>query len=435
LEIYSESKYSDYIWANPIVLCSLYIFVLGFGVTNAGFLLYRDFAFLTDVTGSELYKWANRVVGLSLVSSVGMWLGYRSGIARKLEFGAKNSQLLARLIKTGSHPRWIAIHVSFFVAVVAETYLLSTGILGWYNIPGESVLPYIQFLGLLTSLQYIAPIVVSFWYASTRKEKHLYVAIFFVTVQVLVGLPHGMKEAIIKPLIPPLIAFYIGSKKIPWSGAYASALVFVGSFILVGEMRSQLWRLNSRGSFQAATSVVLNTSPQDYSTTFWETSKSVVTRLNFTGRALAVIESQKNGLDEEAPNFRKKLLLSPAMAVIPRAIWPSKPKNEGGRWAYSEVTGKPVPKFGGFNNTGMTPVAYLFIVGGALLCFLGFFLIGLVQRAVKPMAYTYGIGGLIFFITILSPLVQVDNLFHAALIKIIRFSLIGIVAQFLLLKK
>ena len=72
-------------------------------------------------------------------------------------------------------------------------------------------------------------------------------------------------------------------------------------------------------------------------------------------------------MTEEDPKFLENILSSPAYAVIPRFLWPSKPYGDVGAWFNRVVFGGSI-----YSATGMSPIGYLYLAGGAAVVVVGF---------------------------------------------------------------
>ena len=135
-------------------------------------------------------------------------------------------------------------------------------------------------------------------------------------------------------------------------------------------------------------------------------------------------------VNESGPNFLSDLLLSPAHAVIPRMFWDSKPYQNIGLWYTFEVMGLADPTL---SSTAMGPFTYLNFAGGPVAVVIGFFIVGLLQRALFDGMRQFGGGGLIVFLGLLRNLVLIDSAFNSFLTSIIRLPALLVPAQYFLL--
>jgi hypothetical protein len=129
-------------------------------------------------------------------------------------------------------------------------------------------------------------------------------------------------------------------------------------------------------------------------------------------------------------DFLLDIILSPAYAVIPRAIWPSKPKGNLGKWYNREVLGTNVA-----NSVGMGPISYLHFSGGVLAIFTGFMFVGILQRISYEYFLLSGGGYVIIFLVLLPFLVKVNSEFYILPIKVIRNTILAVIFQKAIIKK
>jgi hypothetical protein len=161
------------------------------------------------------------------------------------------------------------------------------------------------------------------------------------------------------------------------------------------------------------------------------TGLSFLARNNLTYIASLGIEyAANNELPEDSPDFLRDIFLAPAHAFIPRVLWESKPLQTLGLWYTHEVMGLNF-----YSSTGMSPFTYLNFAGGPLAVLLGFFIVGISQRALFDGLRHFGGGGLIVLFGLLGTLTNIDSAFNTFFVAIFRFLPLLILVQYLLLPR
>jgi len=443
-EIYYIRKSRGRYWlANPVVLSSAYLFLLLLGVTSIGFLLFENFPLPAErFVGhlDRLYKSAYPVVVLSIFSSFGMWFGYHSKVSNLIERKISSSKFLNKAIRKTFNPNWNLVYLSFFVGISLEALNLNFGFTGWHNTNLVGVRRYRQYLLLASTMQYIAPIFLAYKYSKGGSWKVLVVLVLFVSVQSLLGLTSGMKQEAIYPVVVPGMVYYIGAGKIPSRAVIASVAVLLLSVQVVTTFRLTYDRANESSNLSSVVSaystvVTEGSGPDEYVGRNWSLIGHLLGRMNFVSQAAGMIEyEERQRFGNNAPDFARRIFLSPAMAIVPRAVWPSKPQSTVGGWAYSSLKGIPLGP-GPSNSMGITPVVYLYFAGGAVACFIGFFLLGLIQRFVFSFLNYFGFGGIIIYMSVIEPIARVSHLYYPIIVILLRFLVIGLVVQYLFIEK
>jgi len=133
-------------------------------------------------------------------------------------------------------------------------------------------------------------------------------------------------------------------------------------------------------------------------------------------------------LPSGSPQFLKNIFWAPIYAWVPRIILPSKPLGNLGLWYTRVVMGRA-----GFSATAMSPFTYLYLAGGAVAVFLGFFFLGAAQRVVffllDPAVST---AGGVVFLAVLATISVIGSSFDGLVLFLCRELPLLIILQFLL---
>ena len=151
--------------------------------------------------------------------------------------------------------------------------------------------------------------------------------------------------------------------------------------------------------------------------------------LTYVG-SLGIEYASQGGLPEGSPAFRSDILLAPLHAIVPRFLWAGKPLQNIGLWYTHEVLG-----FRFESSTAMSPFTYLNFAGGPVAVVIGFFFVGVCQRALFEGFRGYGAGGLIVIVGLLGTLASIDSAFNTFIIGIMRMLPMLVIAQYLILQR
>src|SRR5207244_101493 len=119
-------------------------------------------------------------------------------------------------------------------------------------------------------------------------------------------------------------------------------------------------------------------------------------------------------LPEDAPAFLSNILLAPLHALIPRLLWKSKPFQDIGQWYTTHVFGYEF-----LSSTAMTTFTYLYFAGGVVAVFMGFFVVGVVQRVFLELLILAWAGSAVIYLAMLGGLVCIDNSFNDFVIGLV----------------
>lgn len=430
--LYLKEGTSKYWLANPVFLASVYLFIVMFGITNLGYYVYSGFggpAMPDAIFSEDQSEWLFRAVQAAFVSSVGMWQGYHSKVSRFISEKAKRSDFLRGIMKAEGEPRWWLVWASFIAGLLSSALLFSIGGFGYHSYGTSITLPYQFYLGLTSSLSYIAIIFVSYRVAEKPSPWVRWLLFVILAVMVLRGLVSGMKHQAVYPVVISGITYYTCGRKISYTLLFSSLLVLLVAYVSVSSLRvTYNMQGGSTGiSFQESIQSVYSVyRSEDIEINFVERLSG---RLHITSQAgWAMMYGSSPRESPQDPNFRYRLSILPVYTFIPRLLWPSKPEANVGGWAYSRATG-----YQG-NSMAISPVAPLYLAGGLLLCFVGFFVVGVFQRLSFTFLETYGLAGLIVFLIVLEPITRMESQYYPVIVKFIRYLPIAILAQCLLLK-
>lgn len=425
-------------WLNPVVMASVFTFVLGFGITNFIYSMPIDILESLKLT-PVVTPWMNKVMLLVILGACAMWAGYASKSAAGLVARVEQSKLLKRLIVKSVRVNRPVIYASLAISLVARLIEIKLGVYGYsadYDqlISGAAYREYLSMAESLGKLALVAAAIQCF--ASVIPTWRDRALLFVITLyEVVFGFLGGFKSQVVMPVVILAIVHYSQRNRFPrWFipvavisllAAYAVIEPFrkarVADVGFVGTDISNIASTMATAKNNASVEMVVVPSPV----------LSILSRLNLTWIAsLGVEYADKHKLPPGSPNFMVNILLSPAYAVIPRAIWPGKPLETTGLWYTNEVMGLDI-----VSATGMSPFTYLYFAGGTVAVLIGFFVVGVVQRGLFEGLVQFGGGGMIIFLGLLQFLGTIDSVFTSFLMSIIRYAPALIIAQYFILDR
>jgi len=424
-------------WINPAVLASIFTFILAFGFSNMLFFMPNE---LIEMVGLEpiATPWMNLLMRLVVLGALAMWLGYASPIGEALGRSLQGSKFLNRVIRSSNYVNYLVICLCVLISLVTRILMIRLGVYG-FSADYEQVIAaaaYTQYLSMGESLGQLALVGMGLSYFASPRPKLTDTILFLLilTFEVLFGFLSGYKSQVFMPFIIVGLVFYTQRGRFP---KWFLPLVLVGIVLAYAviepfrDARHQDLSFEGTSIGSIATTMVAAGSDGSETEDRPSTALSVLARINMTHAASKGIEyAAMSPVNESGPNFLSDLLLSPAHAVIPRMFWDSKPYQNIGLWYTFEVMGLADPTL---SSTAMGPFTYLNFAGGPVAVVIGFFIVGLLQRALFDGMRQFGGGGLIVFLGLLRNLVLIDSAFNSFLTSIIRLPALLVPAQYFLL--
>lgn len=411
---------------NPVVLCSVMTFILGFGITNILFFLpaedLRPLGMVPDVSPAMF-----KLMWLVLLGAIGMWAGYWSPLAA-LWSGPLPRQRFSKLLQKSNQLRPWAIPILLVVSISVRLIAIQLGVFG-YSSSYERLIEMgavTQYIALLSALGKLALVATSLEYYSNEQNKKAR-SLFFLTlaVEVSFGFLSGFKSAVALPFIIVGVCQYLKKGSLPKKWI---VLFLIGIFIAYQVIEPFRDAKNSNRSYQgdSVTEIfdVMAGAVNDSSEYGEDEGRSRSVLAIIARSSMAYIGSlgidfadQVGDLPEGSPQFLQDILLAPFHAWIPRLVWQSKPLGDIGLW-YTRVV---VGYHDSFSATAMSSFTFLYFSGGAVAVFLGFFFLGAVQRLIWFLAHpTIYSSGAIVFLGILQPISVLGDSLASLIIVLVR---------------
>lgn len=410
---------------NPAVLCSILTFVLGYGISNAVFLMPSDRLLLVGLS-NEISPAMVKLMWMALVASIAMWMGYWSQLATRATGENAVQRFQNSLLPRSMTPRTLTLPLLVVVSTIARMWQVNLGVYGYSGryerfIELGSVTQYLSMAG---GLGKIALVITALRFYSGRRELGSAQWFYFVlALETMWGALSGFKSGIVLPFIITLACMYIATGSLSRKWLFISLSAVLLSFPIIQPFRivvaDELEAGRGGTDISHIAGTLLSSAGGES-----DSAESAGTLLNLANRlnlasigsfGIAYADEYPDGAEGD-PEFLANILLAPAHALIPRLIWADKPLGNLGLWYNQVVIGA-----GSLSSTAMGPVTYLYFAGGTAAVFLGFFVIGLLQRLLIFWCRPWrSLPGAVLFFAMVQTITLIDSAFNSLFITMVR---------------
>lgn len=428
----------DRFWINPVVLASFVTFLLHFSFSNALQYFPPELTAQLGIS-SDITIWMNKLMLLVILGACSMWLGYDLSLGRGAGRILRNSRELKKWLRPSAVLRMPTLYLFIAISFLARMAAIKAGVFG-YSATKESQLafaPYQEYLNIAEMLGKMALLGAALQAFSPNRPSVAARKLLWLVCgyEMFFGLLSGMKGNVVMPLVIVGVAYYGRRNKLPTFLIPLVAVAIIAAYALIEPFRrvahSDVGGLSATSVSGIASTMMNRENADEFAadnpTPLW---LNLLARTNLLapaslGLQYAAINSPQKG----DPAFLNNILLAPAYAVVPRIIWKKKPLDNIGGWYTHQVMGMDFE-----SATAMSPFTYLNFAGGTLAVIIGFLLAGALQRSAFEALRTFGDGGLIVFLGLLMPLINIDSAYYTLFTFLVRYVPIMIVTQRLLLK-
>ncbi len=363
----------------PPIFMGLMYFLL-FGVLTLPFLqlspVPRLYSFL-----EEAFGWLNIALLYLCTGLIFLWLGYRSQAGVWVERLCGMREGTSAALRT-DRVRFGWVLVLYLSGAAARLYRIRTGTFGYLVAQSPDVatsqLPFTNWLWSVELFCAYAQVLatIAYYTRSGLRERTTFWAI--VSGELLFGFLSGFRTPIFLTFFYIAVVSFYMRRRLPWRAAMVGGLVLLFVFPLIPIYRALINRqvidVRETGEVLSAVASVVAESVTTVGVAKTIEGGAEVASVHMSRLpdfAAAVRYATERGLYPE----RHVLWLFPFLVVVPRAVWPGKPKLELGGWVYREI-------FGGLGNS-----AFAATYPGGLYLYLGYwgyvagmFLTGVLQR-------------------------------------------------------
>jgi hypothetical protein len=423
---------------NPAVLATVSTFVLGYGITNAIYLLPPEqqlsIGHEPDITSSMV-----KLSGLALAASVAMWVGYWSPLGATVGTSATSLRVRAAVLSGETTVRPGVVVCLFAVSIFARLAQIRLGVFGYAGTLDQlhemaHITQYLYMFGQLGKLALALAVLQASW--GTGGTRNRIVMCVILVAEVFFGTLSGFKSAVAFPFLVVAVCQYlsIGRVKPLW---IASAIVcLAGAYSVIEPFRAARDR---DGTFDGTTvSSIARTIRESVQESRSDADTrpalllAVASRMNLTNHgAYGIDYSDNNLISDQDPKFLGNLLLAPAHAVVPRLLWASKPLSTDGIWYNQVVLGRSH-----ISSAAMGPVTYLYCAAGVLGVTLGFFVLGLSHRALWFWLQPWcSLAGALVFLGLLTTIAMPSSSWDSTVVNLCRELPLLLLLQLVLLPR
>lgn len=431
------TRENNHFWINPVVLASIFTFVMAFGVTNVLYFMPEDVVVLVGLNPIAT-PWMNQLMLLVVLGAISMWVGYSSGMGRRIGQILQRSRVLRKWILPSERINKHALYACLAISLLAKLLAIKLGVYGYSSTYDQLIsgAAYTQYFYMADSLGKLALVGVALQCFATPRavSSDMHLLWFVLGYEVAFGFLSGMKSAVVMPLIIAGIVYYSQRNRFPRWLVPAVVIGLMAAYAVIEPFRAARnenagFEGTSLGSIVSTMTSASSVNPVEGGERA-STVLSIFSRNNLTYIASLGIEYAANKeLPAGSPAFLGDIIFAPAHALIPRFLWGSKSLQNIGLWYTNQVMGLNF-----YSSTGMSPFTYLNFAGGPLAVILGFFVVGILQRGLFDGLRHFGGGGLIVLFGLLGTLINIDSAFNSFFISLIRFLPILVVAQYVLLR-
>lgn len=442
VEIRRVSRVHSTRWLlNPAVMCSVLTFMLGFGLTNFLYFLPDEQLYRVGVQPGVTY-WMVNLMALVLLGAIAMWLAYWSPFAAGIGRKFQRSRFLDRLLRKDWNYRLNMMVVLVVVSLASRLIAIRLGVYG-YSSDANRLLEaseITQYLSMAEGLGALALVIAALrYFAPTGRT--LQVVFWFwglLGYEMVFGFLSGFKSQVAMPLIITGVCMYMRRGRLPWRWVILVPIAISAAYAVIEPFR--VARYQDKAFEGTSLTYIAKTMKEAY--TGGSASRSTeqpgatllfLTRSNYLQvGSLGIEYADRYPVPDSAPNFLLDIFLAPIYAVLPRGLFEFKPLGNLGAWYRIEVLGI----IGGNTSVAMGPFTYLYFAGGGIAVALGFFFIGIIQRAVVDVfLVSPKAGAAIPFLVLLHTLVLIDSSYYSIIISLVRYLPIALFLQYLIYRR
>jgi hypothetical protein len=205
-------------WINPVVLASLFTFVLAFGVTNVIYFMPEKIVALVGLEPIAT-PWMNQLMLLVVLGAISMWVGYSSGMGRSMGRMLQRSRVLRKWISPSSRINMPALYACLAISLIAKLWAIKLGVFGYSSTYDQllAAANYTQYFHMADSLGKLALVGVALQCFSAPRSSLVDRQLLWLVLgyEVAFGFLSGFKGAVVMPLIIVGIVYYSQHNRFP----------------------------------------------------------------------------------------------------------------------------------------------------------------------------------------------------------------------------
>lgn len=413
---------------NPIFIASIFMFLLPYGFPIL-------FSFFGDgIRYNPSYISLSQGMLYANVGFFSLWFTFNSTLFSPiLSYLKKYSKLFVKDLKVNKFYIYIILLLSI-VFNIKSIYSGNYGVLSTIYADEMSIglMDQVEFF-ISTALKGVV-FLLAWQYFKYNLDRKLFFISFILLLffQILAG----YKGAVVITFIILFIANYLVKKKINCKLGVVCFIALIIAYGLVNPYREYLVYMGERpSSFSSIIDCILNgviLQSQIVVNEDVSVVEEIMSRFTTLPELAAFIEyKDKYGLVvPRDPDFLYLCYTIPAQLLIPRFVWLSKPVNDLGVWWVSNTV------VGNMSNSSSAfgPVGFLYLTFGTLAIIIGFIIISFMLKVCESLILSSKDGAILTGIVLLSSIYTNEAGFNTYVIGGIRFLIIGIVFQAIILR-
>ncbi|MDP3673059.1 MAG: hypothetical protein Q8R69_25625 [Telluria sp.] len=370
-----------------------------------------------------------------------MWRGYDWSLpfARRVAVRVKHTSFL----REAWTPRMLPLLVLQAIYVAAAIVRIDLGVFGIAS-STEAMERNLHLLDLLSlgmsggSLSLLLLLVAYFRRMGNRQPAYGLgvLCAVLITIHVGFGVLSGFKSQMVAPFIMLVIAHFLGMGRVSVVFAATAVTALLAAYLVIEPYRAYLGLEDLKGEADVGTlagAVQYSTRERaSLSSSSDPLTTQIAARFDLTlMTALGTQAADDGSVDDYLiRQMEESIYRAPALAFIPRFIWPTKGSYSTGVWFNQIVLGN---QWNQSTSVGMGPVAYLYFLGGLFAVVAGFLIIGFLQAILFAGIARVGAGGVIIYLATMSTLVMLPGDVGPALTGMLRIIAIAFIGQLVLL--
>lgn len=419
----------------PVLFSAIITFLVPYGITN---ILYVIPDGIVGGTGAlpEVSSSMVKIMWLSILGSIALWLGYWSPFASIIANSAAKRKI-DRFLDASETPRRFALPLLLLVSLASRLTQIKLGIFG-YSSNYEKLIEMgsvTQYFSMISSLGVLALVVSAIWRYSNNAGKSAFIWFYLIfIVELFFGFLSGFKSQVAIPFVIAGVCMYLYNGRISKRWILYTIISLIIAYAIIEPFRVLK---NSNQSFQgtSVTEIVgtymeaINEVGKDSGNSDRSTLVEFLERSSLVSIGSLGIDysDSQNGLPEGSPDLIKGIIFSPIYALVPRIIWNTKPVGDLALWYTQVVVGQTKS----FSATAMGAVTYFYLAGGAIAVVIGFFCFGVMQKIFFVLFRPNGQSArTLVYLGILPSICDIGNAVDGTLINLFRIIPIILIIQY-----
>ena len=376
-------------------------------------------------------KWFIKSTSLSVIALIATIFGYRSEVGKFLfSFYYKGLNFKALLQKRVSLLKFIVI---LLIVYLAKFYQFYEGTYGYQQLGSDE---YINSrLGVVSKLSLVCFLIAGIAYRRDKIVSFKWVYRMLFSLEFIFSLSDGSRSAIIFFFSAYIFIEFLSLGKIKRITFFFFSVIFLYAFTIGNEYKKFI-STNNKNDFNNPISTLrsfyeqrnqIAGELQSLNDAAIEASgnENILIQLTlsrftyYSETALAVWHKDNLGLTVDDPPFTQYVIMAPLFAIFPPFYFFNLESPQWGGWFYKKVE----QKITGTSSSAMSPLGFLYFLGGAFAVVFGFFIFGVIVKFTSMLKLDQG-NNYFLFVPLLSLTYNFDSNVSDLFILFLRYILV-----------